>query len=1305
MTSYKNINRIGDVHVKISHSFTWLFSLVHILMLTLLVSNAQTVYSQSSELERCDNLYKSAKKQALKQNDKKQTRVKQQAWECYKLYRCDFPQNIKDRKIYLDELLSGFYSVNDIFDPSLYLPNYSFVDSCLLEPKIDNEVLFNLIAFRAIHQNNDKNIESVFASAKKYNKFTSPVFISLLKSKFSNKGRVIYKYGNDILNAYLSSSIDDISRLIVYQAFTHEAKEDLIRNKYAKLSAPIYEKILSDKYDKEVLAGYDTRNVKRDYLYSVRDIYNTISFDRFTEKSSALVNWLEATKKIKGMDSDDYGYILLQLTQLYQMECTKLGKRLKDVNQDVWTMFTIYNKQYQDWLKSSGQFGSRNYNDAVHQVVFLSHYYRQQQKEALDYFWSYLGQVKDKFGEESQEYLRALREVGQNTIDQKIKDKEITRVRIAALEKDESDEAKRELAELRAKTETQNEKILVLETIKAPDLPQIVQLATNEYQYGNIDGSIKYWKRVLDSCAVFSNRSEEAQRIATSYTSTGLMQLQMIMQSAGYYDNWWAYASNFIRNYNHSGYQYLTYLLMVASSIKGDYASMDYFRNKYNFSLEGDGSKGIMLLDEILPQISGIDKNSETYAHLLATKADLYCFSQDYKKARELYEESVQIIKSLKGESSLIYLQYLMYLEVLSAYEQNYDDAIKRGLAIKELLEKSNNTDCLEYSNLLFRLQMYYDKSGQYDLVIATGKKLAEKDTYLLRPAITPTILMHAQGPQSNLTVYYREQSLLVLANAHFHKKQNKEAYTIVSDVIRNTQQSIEKNYSAFVKTKQKNLMPWVELLYTYTPLYAYRLPQYDWAKQSYDAALLYKQFSLSADNALKQIILKSDDSRLINKLNELIATRQLFDNASEQDMDSLSRRITQLESQLLVDVKRYGDVGEEMKTNWSEVARSLSQNDISIEFTSCWEDDGSCHYMANIIKNGIVKTVYLCSDEDLAKASDYYTTKSGYNLIWLPLEEDFKNAGNIYFSATDRLHQIGIEYFPINASGTLLSEAYQVHRLSSTRELIVKYPKDISSNAALYGGIEYEWDEKNDKDKKNARVMRDVPDVGDTMRGGFSYLPGTKKEIDEIGALLKKEKINVKMHEGMDGTEESLKELSSYPLRMLHIATHGFYNPKGRRTKFDALFKKSIKYSSLEDFSMNRSGLLMAGAGNSISGQPKSGNDDGVLTSKEISSLDFTHLDLAVLSACETALGEISNEGVYGLQRAFKKAGAHTLIMSLKKVDDDATRILMTSFYKNLLTMNKLKAFRLAQKQLRQAEGGKYDKPEYWASFILLDD
>ena len=1267
-------------------------------MICLYLFNCQIVLSQSNDqLERYVRLYKDAKEQ----NQVK--RVKQYAWECYKLLRRYSPNKEKDRKLYLEELLKGFSADCDISSSSLFLPDYSFVDSCLQEPQIDTAILFNLIAYRELHQNNEKYFDVFLSYAKKNNYYNSKSFISILKMK-ANRRKDIYKYGNDILKSFRSGHVDDIALLVVYQAFTSEAKDQIEKNKYSKLAAPILRNIIENKYDESVLAGYNTRNIKRDYLYSVRDAYNSTPFNNFEGRTSALLNWLEATKAVEG-ESKDYGNILRLFTEEYHRQCTKLGQKLKNEYQDVWAMFKIYNLQYQDWLKATGQLGSREYNDAVHQMVFLYHYYLQEKEEALRCFWSYVGQVKDQFGEESQEYLRALNEVGQNTIDQKIKDKEITRVRIAMLEKDGSDEAKRELAELKAKNETQQVKIQILETIKSPTLSQIVQLALSENQYGDIDGSIILWKRALDSCLVYSKGSEQDQRMASSYTYTALMQLQTIMLNAGYSDNWWNYASEYIKQYNISDPQYLSYLLLVASSIKGDFASFDYFRQKYEFSLSGEGEPGILLIDEMLQKMPGIDKNGETYAHILATKADLYCFSQDYGRAMALYKESAQIIKALKGEDSPMYLQCQMYQEVLFAYEQRYDEAIKSGLLIKDALEKSNNTDCQEYYALLFRLQMYYDKSGKYDEVLALGKQLTENSIYEKRYMLTQLFPLHYQGPQSNLNIYYKERSLLSLANALYHKKQNAEVYKIVSELINNTQQSIEKNFSAFTKAKQKNLLPWVELLNTYTPLYAYRLPQYDWAKQSYDAALLYKQFSLSADNALKQIILKSDDQRLIGKLSELNSTRQLFDKASEAEMDSLSRRIKQLESQLLVDVKRYGDVGEEMKTSWMEVSKVLAYNDVAIEFTSCLEEDGSCHYMANIIKNGNVKNVYLCSDEDILKATDPYMTKSGYNLIWLPLEEELSNAQNIYFSATDRLHQIGIEYFPINASGTLLSDAFNVHRLSSTRELIVKYPKDVADNAFLYGGIEYEFKGNNDTDKKDAHVMRDVPDVGDYMRSGFSYLPGTKEEVENINALLKNENIKVKIYEGVNGTEESLKGLSSVPTRILHIATHGFYNPKGRRTKFDVLFKNATKYSSLEDLSMNRSGLLMAGAGNSINGLPKTGSEDGVLTSKEISSLDFTHLDLAVLSACETALGEIGSEGVFGLQRAFKKAGAHTLLMSLKKVDDNATKILMTSFYKNLTSMNKLKAFRTAQKQLREAEGGKYDKPEYWASFIILDD
>ena len=176
-----------------------------------------------------------------------------------------------------------------------------------------------------------------------------------------------------------------------------------------------------------------------------------------------------------------------------------------------------------------------------------------------------------------------------------------------------------------------------------------------------------------------------------------------------------------------------------------------------------------------------------------------------------------------------------------------------------------------------------------------------------------------------------------------------------------------------------------------------------------------------------------------------------------------------------------------------------------------------------------------------------------------------------------------------------------------------------------------------------------------------------------------------------------------------------------------------------VEDKSLTRSGLLLAGANNALMGKKlPEGVDDGILTAKEISQLDLRGLDLVVLSACETGLGEIKGDGVFGLQRGFKKAGANSLLMSLWKVDDNATQLLMTQFYKNLTSgMSKFESLRQAQKCVREYEVEvevksdirpsvsahakeqaqqnankekafkkvkKYEDPKYWAAFILLD-
>jgi CHAT domain-containing protein len=113
-------------------------------------------------------------------------------------------------------------------------------------------------------------------------------------------------------------------------------------------------------------------------------------------------------------------------------------------------------------------------------------------------------------------------------------------------------------------------------------------------------------------------------------------------------------------------------------------------------------------------------------------------------------------------------------------------------------------------------------------------------------------------------------------------------------------------------------------------------------------------------------------------------------------------------------------------------------------------------------------------------------------------------------------------------------------------------------------------------------------------------------------------------------------------------------------------------------------------------------GIEDGILTAAEIARLNLSGARLVVLSACQTGLGDVKHsEGVVGLQRAFKRAGVETLVMSLWEVDDAATSILMDAFYRQWLEgKSKQEAFKEAQRRVR----AEYPAPYYWASFVLMD-
>ena len=165
---------------------------------------------------------------------------------------------------------------------------------------------------------------------------------------------------------------------------------------------------------------------------------------------------------------------------------------------------------------------------------------------------------------------------------------------------------------------------------------------------------------------------------------------------------------------------------------------------------------------------------------------------------------------------------------------------------------------------------------------------------------------------------------------------------------------------------------------------------------------------------------------------------------------------------------------------------------------------------------------------------------------------------------------------------------------------------------------------------------------------------------------------------------------------KVLHIATHGFFEPDADTYTYltNPLYRSGLLFTGSQETFRNQE---------SIRGNIERGKEDGILTAFEAMNLNIDNTELVVLSACETGLGEIRNgEGVYGLQRAFKVAGAKSILTSLWKVDDNVTQELMVSFYENWLGgMEKRKAFKTAQRTIKD----KYPEPYYWGAFVFIGE
>ena len=531
-----------------------------------------------------------------------------------------------------------------------------------------------------------------------------------------------------------------------------------------------------------------------------------------------------------------------------------------------------------------------------------------------------------------------------------------------------------------------------------------------------------------------------------------------------------------------------------------------------------------------------------------------------------------------------------------------------------------------------------------------------------------------------------------------------------------------------------------------------------------YDNILFRKGILLNSSISSVNLIRTQGDSLLLRKYERMLQLKKSL-NSGDSKISTNGRTLTRNQAQKLVTrfeeemmerAAMLGDYTSRLTCTWSDVQSVLKANDIAVEFTLFPTQEKKQMYGALILKAKGSPIFLPLFDSDSLKTiiTTEYSSSTLYRLLWKPIMQNIDKAENIYFSPDGFLHNLAIESVPWEETA---SAKPKLTRVSSTRVLTTKKTKQIDNNAVVYGGIQYDVNPdfliaESRKYDSNYRSF-DIFDysISDSLnlRSGVAYLPATKIEVENIDVTLKKKDISTTLLSDTLATEGAFKNLSGRNTNLLHIATHGFY-----WSEKEAKFMSNLKFlqsdlerqGQKEDKALSRSGLLLAGANNVLKRKHiPEGVDDGILTAKEISQLDLRGLDLVVLSACQTGLGEITGDGVFGLQRGFKKAGANTIMMSLWKVDDNATQMLMTRFYDNLFlrkdpktgkNFTKAEALKEAQAYVREFEKEiviedntptgvelikemqhdkkqeiskktvvkPYNDPKYWAAFILLD-
>ena len=700
------------------------------------------------------------------------------------------------------------------------------------------------------------------------------------------------------------------------------------------------------------------------------------------------------------------------------------------------------------------------------------------------------------------------------------------------------------------------------------------------------------------------------------------------------------------------------------------------------FQSMGRYEAAVKLLQQAL-QITGKTEVTKAKNHLkfFSNLALLFQQMEKYTEAEKIYQGLESRLEKGKPEFANL-LNNVAILALLMKREDRVEDMLKRSA---EIYKASLTENSPAYAKVISDLGNYYRYKGRYEEAEPLLQKALQIREQLLG-AIHPLFVQS----QEDLAILYWKKKELTKALPLYHEAMEKSL-----DFINRYFPPM----SEAEKTKYWDLLsPRFQRFYNFAieasalnkdillDLFAYRVAT--------------KGLLLRSTRRISEAILSGGNEQLIKDYTDWIDHKEQLtafyayskEELKEQsvNLDSMEATINQMEKRLSEQSNEFADLYFSDKTNVAEIQLELKEDEALIEIIRLRNFDqvftDSCRYLGLVITkaNPLPKIVLLEKGNDLEnKYSKTYrlsiknklNDEQSYLQYWAPFEPEIKGIKKIVVSLDGVYNQLNL-YTLKKGGGDFLINQVDIILIGNPHDLVIKHNKGSVNSG------------------KSATLIG-FPDYG---KGLIVQLPGTKVEVEGINKVLKLSGYQVSELLQANATETNLKLAKE--VSILHIATHGYFLKDVEKTSWPI----GVQADYAKDNVLLRSGLMLTGA--SESEKLKTGLDssnNGIITSYEAMNLDLKGTNLVVLSACETGLGEIkAGEGVYGLQRAFLVAGAEAIVMSLWKVDDAATQLLMNNFYANMIKMgDKQKAFKQAQLQLMT----KFNQPFYWGAFVMMEN